>query len=515
MKQTNEFLQTDNNMKRYLYFVFYMFILLSFTSNNIFAQSNINKNILRGLDNIYNFRWTQAELTFQRLIDKYPDDPRGYYYKSSIYFWYYFSSKNKDDLQKFMDYSDEAIDKAVALLDSNSVDIETLYILGANYSYRAMAFTQQGKFLDAVWSTKKSESFLNKVIELNPKFHDAYLGLGLYNFALRQIPKALQWALSMAGMKGDKEKGLNYIKDAMTYGTYSKVEAKYYYSQILTDFFANYSAAAGYMRSLYYSYPDNLLFNYTLAVIYIKDRKLDRAERILNKIVKSKTNKFQQLVAYSNFLIGDILFKENKFESATLYYNKFILSTSSNDYQGIANYRLAICYEFMVQPDVANTYFKLSNRGGADIEDDIYAKRRGELFTDAEFSKKEMELVKFKHYVENARYKTAIDSLSTLCDSTNSDDIKAEALLNISDALFSLGKYSESADTALAAKSLEIKNEKWIKPFACFYIARAKEKLGNDDDVKTYISEAEDYKDYDYQNKLKNLLFGLKSRGKN
>jgi predicted negative regulator of RcsB-dependent stress response len=269
------------------------------------------------------------------------------------------------------------------------------------------------------------------------------------------------------------------------------------------------------MRSLYYSYPDNLLFNYTLAVIYIKDRKLDRAERILNKIVKSKTNKFQQLVAYSNFLIGDILFKENKFESATLYYNKFILSTSSNDYQGIANYRLAICYEFMVQPDVANTYFKLSNRGGADIEDDIYAKRRGELFTDAEFSKKEMELVKFKHYVENARYKTAIDSLSTLCDSTNSDDIKAEALLNISDALFSLGKYSESADTALAAKSLEIKNEKWIKPFACFYIARAKEKLGNDDDVKTYISEAEDYKDYDYQNKLKNLLFGLKSRGKN
>ena len=502
-------------MKKYFYCAFCFFILLSFGSKNIFAQSDINNAILRGLDDIYNFRWAQAELTFQKLIDKYPDDPRGYHYKSSIYFWYYFSSRNKEDLQKFMDYSDEAIDKAVALLDSNSVDIETLYILGANYSYRAMAFTQQGKFLDAVWSTKKSESFLNKVIELNPKFHDAYLGLGLYNFAVRQIPRALQWALSLAGMKGDKEKGLDYIKDAMTYGKYSKVEAKYYYSQILTDFFADYSAAAGYMRSLIYKYPDNLLFNYTLAVIYIKDRKLDRAKRILDKIVRSKTNKFQQLVAYSNFLIGDILFKENKFEPATLYFNKFILSTTNNDYQGITNYRLAICYEFMGQPDVANTYFKLSNRGGSDIEDDIYAKRRGGLFSNSEFSKQEMKLVKFKHYVENAKYKTAIDSLSLLCDSTSSDDIKAEALLNISDALFSLGKYAESADTALAAKSLEIENEKWIKPFACFYVARADEKLGKEDDVKTYISEAEDYKDYDYQNKLKNLLFGLKSRGKN
>ena len=502
-------------MKKYFYCAFCFFILLSFGSKNIFAQSDINNAILRGLDDIYNFRWAQAELTFQKLIDKYPDDPRGYHYKSSIYFWYYFSSRNKEDLQKFMDYSDEAIDKAVALLDSNSVDIETLYILGANYSYRAMAFTQQGKFLDAVWSTKKSESFLNKVIELNPKFHDAYLGLGLYNFAVRQIPRALQWALSLAGMKGDKEKGLDYIKDAMTYGKYSKVEAKYYYSQILTDFFADYSAAAGYMRSLIYKYPDNLLFNYTLAVIYIKDRKLDRAKRILDKIVRSKTNKFQQLVAYSNFLIGDILFKENKFEPATLYFNKFILSTTNNDYQGITNYRLAICYEFMGQPDVANTYFKLSNRGGSDIEDDIYAKRRGGLFSNSEFSKQEMKLVKFKHYVENAKYKTAIDSLSLLCDSTSSDDIKAEALLNISDALFSIGKYAESADTALAARSLEIENEKWIKPFACFYVARADEKLGKEDDVKTYISEAEDYKDYDYQNKLKNLLFGLKSRGKN
>ena len=502
-------------MKKYFCSAFYLLIFLFFAPNNTLAQSDINSTILRGLDYIYNFRWAQAELTFQRLIDKYPDDPRGYHYESSIYFWYYFSSKSKDDLQKFMDYSDEAIDKAVALLDSNSVDIETLYILGANYSYRAMAFTQQGKFLDAVWSTKKSESFLNKVIELNPKFQDAYLGLGLYNFALRQIPKALQWALSLAGMRGDKEKGLDYIKKSMTLGTYSNIEAKYYYSQILTDFFAEYSTASGYMRSLVYRYPDNLLFNYTLAVIYIKDRRLDRAERILRRIVRNKTKKFQQLIAYSNFLIGDILFKENKFDSATVYFNKFILGTLNNDYQGITNYRLAICNEFMGQTDVAKTYFKLSNRGGADIEDDIYAGRRGELFSDTEFSKDEMKLVKFNHYVEMARYRTAIDSLSVLCDSTSSVEVKAEALLNISDALFFLRKYEESADTALVIESLQLKNEKWIKPFACYFIARAKEKANDGEGFKIYISEAEDYKDYDYQNKLKNLLFGLKSRGKN
>ena len=32
--------------------------------------------------------------------------------------------------------------------------------------------------------------------------------------------------------------------------------------------------------------------------------------------------------------------------------------------------------------------------------------------------------------------------------------------------------------------------------------------------VKIYIDEASDYKNYDYQNKLKNLLFAMKSREK-
>jgi Iml2/Tetratricopeptide repeat protein 39/Tetratricopeptide repeat len=502
-------------MKKYLFHIACTLIALLALKGNVYAQSEINSAILRGLENIYNFKWNQAQLTFQRLIDKYPDDPRGYHYKSSIYFWYYFSNKDKADLQEFLNYSDTTIDKGIALLDSNSTDIETLYILGANYSYRAMAFTQQGKFLDAVWATKKSESFLNKVIELNPRFHDAYLGLGLYNFAIGQIPKAFQWALSLAGMKGDKELGLKYIKEAMNYGTYAKVEAKFYYAQILTDFFADYSTAANLMNSLIMSYPDNLLFSYSLGVIYIKDRKLDASERILRRIVQSRTTKFKQLVSYSNFLIGDILYKKNKFDAATIYYNKFILSTLGNDYLGIANYRLAVCYEFMGQKDVANTYFKLTSRGDTDVEDDIYARRRGNIFSKTGFSNDEMELVKFSHYVENAKYKIAIDSLSVLIDSTNSTDVKAEALLNLSDALYSVHRFAASADTALAAKSLDINEEKWIKPFACYYIARAKEKLGDKEDVQNYINEAEDYKSYDYQNKLKNLLFALKSRGKN
>ena len=489
-------------------------VLLFLISFNIYSQSDIKSEILNGLEYYYNFRWTQAENTFQKIIDRHPDDPRGYHYKSAIYFWYYFGNKNVKDLDTFLDLSEMAIDKAVAQLDSNETNIDFYYILGANYIYRAMTFTQEGKFLDAVWATKRSESFLNKVIQLKPKYYDAYLGLGLYNFAVGLIPSGFKWALNLAGIKGDKEKGLDYIKEAVESGTFTRVEAKFYYSQILSDFFADYNSAAQLMSSLVRRYPDNLLFNYSLAVLFIKEKKLDKAEKLLRFITYQKNVKFEQLIAYSNYMIGDILFKKNNYESAIIYYNRFILSTNEKDLLGITNYRLGICYQVLGQPDVARTYFKMTDRGNQDIDEDIYAKRKGNLFAERDSLKEETDLIRIRHYIDMGKFKTALDSLAYLCDETSSDEIKAEAILNISDALFSTGKYKASIDTLKMIDSLEISEEVWIKPFASYYAARAENKLGNVNEALKYVEETEKYKNYDFQNRMKNLLFALKSEEK-
>jgi tetratricopeptide (TPR) repeat protein len=246
----------------------------------------------------------------------------------------------------------------------------------------------------------------------------------------------------------------------------------------------------------------------------IKEKKLNKAEKLLRSIVNKKNVKFEQLNSYSNFMIGDILFKKNNYDSAIVYYNRFILSTTEKDLLGITNYRLGICYEFLGQPDVARTYFKMSDRGNQDIDDDIYAKRRGELFADREITKEETGLIRFRHFIDMGKYKTGIDSLVRLCNRTTSDEVKAEAILNISDALYSTGKYQASIDTLKMIDSLEISEETWIKPFALYYSARAENKLGNDTEALQYAEETEEYKNYDFHNKMKNLLFAIKSKDK-
>jgi TolA-binding protein len=473
------------------------------------AQSVINRNVKKGLDYGFDFNWDKAEKTYKALIQRYPNDPRGYHYEASIFFWNYLSSQDKKSYNTFIAYSDTAIDKANTVLDKNPHNIDILYILGSDYSYRTLVFAKAEKFLDAVWASKKSESNLSKALEIDSSYYDAYLGLGLNYFGVGQIPSSFRWALNLAGIHGDEKLGLKYIKKAANYGNLSKVEAEYFYSQILTDYKFEYEQASHYLQSLTNTYPANLLFSYSNAVLDIKRRRLNEAEKILGKIINSNDESFKQIISFSNFLLGDVNFKKNQFENAKEYYSAFISSSASHDYKGIAYFRLALCYELTGSRADAVKYFNLCDQGNQDIEDDIYAKREGLIYSNRSLAETELDLVKYSNMIDNGRYKTAIDSLLDLLQRVKTDRMKSMVNLYLSDASYWLGKYSESLNYAAAAKTFDCAEEKWVKPYACYYSARADNKINDDSQVTRYTDEAGSYSNYDYQKKLNNMLSAL------
>ncbi len=483
-----------------------LFLLLNI---KISAQPVINRLVKSGLEYGYDFKWEKSEEVFQNLINRFPNDPRGYHYKSGIYLWKYLSSQNESDFKNFIQYSDTAISIAQEILDKHPKRVEILYTLGASYNYRAMAFIKAQKFLDAVWASKKSYTYLSETLKKDSLIYDAYLGLGLYNFAVGQIPNAFKWTLSLAGIQGNVETGLKYIRLAAIKGNLSKVEAQYYLAQIQSDFFAEYNTSSKYLKSLTYRYPNNLLFKYTYAVLEIKEHNLDAADKILINILRKDDHDFNQLISYSEFLRGDVFFKENRFDSAKVYYLNFLNSTSGNDYRGIAAYRLALCYEITDNRTEAIKYYKLANQGNMDLEDDIYAKRQGEIYANRTLALTEIDAIKDENLIEDARYKTAFDSLSSLLESIKTDRLKAEVYLYLSNASYYLGKYDESLSFAMTAKVLNSDQERWIRPFACYYAARASKKLKNVKEMKDFIQEASKYSDFDYQKKLQNLLLAL------
>jgi tetratricopeptide (TPR) repeat protein len=487
-----------------------LYLLLVLFVASSFAQSDIEKGVLRGLDYCYNFKWQKAEDEFQKLSDKYPDDMRGYHYRSTISLWYYLSSKSDNDYQNFVKYSDIALDKGAKQLDSQPNNEIILYTLGTAYSSRAIVFAKAENYINAAWASNKSEKYLNEALQINPKRIDAYLGLGLYNFAVGQIPSAFKWALNLAGIKGNKELGIQYIKKTSNEGYFSKTEATYYLSQIYSESINNYEAAAVCLKSLLKKYPDNLLFNYSMGVVEIKRKNLSSAEKIISKLLKTKEINFAELINFSNFLMGDICFKENNFETAKDYYLLFLNSSDHKDYKGIASYRLGICLELIGDRNSAVKYYNQSNKGNTDLEDDIFAKRKGEIFAKRSIASTEIDVIKAANIIEQGHFKEAIQSFSASFTLIKTERLKAEVNYYISTAYFFMGEYDEAVKYGNICRSFNSSEESWIKPFNCYYLAQSLLKLNKKDEALKMIDEADDCTDYDYQNKLKNLISGLK-----
>jgi len=486
-------------------------LLISITLTKVIYTQNskpfhqFEKQLLQGLDAAFKFDFERSEKIFNSIIEKYSDAPAGYHFKSIPYLWKYLDNKNDSDFVSFINLSDSTIKKANVFLESDSVDTFLYYVLGSSYSYRAMAFTRKESYLDAVLATKKSLSYLNNLVFVDSTYYDAYMGLGLFNFMIAQTPPTLKWAMRMTGIEGEKDKGIEYLKLAADKGIFSKVEAQFYLSQILAEFYGEYKKAEELLNSLNKKYRKNLLFKYSLASFYLKLSRLEKSENLLNSIISSKDTNFNQLIRYSNLSVGDIYFYRNNFDKASSYYHIFLSDSSEDFYRGIAALRLGLCYTFFDDSLNAAKFYELANEGNTDIDDDRYAKIIGEGFLENPPDSLQLKIIFIKNLREAGKYNEAQDSLLIFPKAGISNSQLAEINLYLSDVSFHLDSLTQAYSYALSAIAND-EGEKWIKPFAYYFAARVSLKLNYLADAKKFIEEAKEYSDYFYENKLANML---------
>jgi predicted negative regulator of RcsB-dependent stress response len=472
------------------------------------AQSNLDKKITKGLNALYNFKFDKSQKIFQQIIDADSTKPAGYHFQSVAYLWYYLDNKNDTHLENFLSYSDSAINNSEKIIAFESEDPFPFYILGAAYSYRALAFARAEEYLNALWATKESYSYLNKAVALDSLYADAYFGLGLFNFAVSQTPSVWKWALDLTGISGDRNKGMDYLTLAADKGKYSAVDAQFYLSQLNAEFLRDYAGAHYYLDKLVKTYPGNLLFKSTAASLLIKEQKLKKAEKLLSGITTSKDSSFKQIKTYANLFLGDIFFATNDFDSAKTFYQIFLDSTTDNHFKGMVALELGLCYQFTNFPETAAEYYLLTADGNMDLDEDIYAMDMGERYLENPPDSSELSLILIKNLLDAGSYKEALDSLDSLSDSSVSDTIQALINFYRSDAKYHLGDFQESQEMAVSLIENEFAEE-WVRAFACYYAARASKELGSILDTQLFLGYANDFNDFHFENKLRNLIYSL------
>lgn len=493
-------------MKKY----FLVYLILSFVSSLSFAQKPLDRQIQIGLDKIYNFNWADGLKIFNTIIDKNPDDPRGYHFKSTIYLWYYLGNLNEAYLDTFNLLADKAIDLSEKFPDKKST-AEQYYLLGSIYYNKSIAEARSGNFLQALWTSNQMKQNLDEAIKIKPTFYDAYLGIGLYNFALSQIPSSLEWAANLVGITADKEAGLQSVKLASQKGKISKVDAQFYLSQLYSRVIVDHPAARDLLINLIRRYPKNLLFNFSLAWVNYEMNDLTNTEKYLKPVFTSKDTLFPFIISNSYYVLGNVLFAKNLYDSAAVCYNLFLEKAISDDYKGISNLKIGLCYELGGKRKDAIKFYEKASDGNSDIEEDLFAERKMKFHLDNKLSPIDVSLIIYSNLIKQGRYASAKDSLKILLKEKDlNDEEMAIAYMYLSEICYYQKSFKESLEYAVTSLKIDVGDEEWIHAFAHYYAAWASYQLKNFIDARLFLLQIEEMDEFDFANSMLNKVYSLK-----
>jgi tetratricopeptide (TPR) repeat protein len=487
-----------------------MFLFIT-VLNQLNAQS-LQSLVNQGYAKAYNMDLESAERIYNRIINLYPEDPHGYYLIAQMYYWTYMGSKDKGEYQIFTKFAELAQEKIDKILTEDDNNVKILYLAGNLALFTAIANAVNESSVDAFWSSKSAVNYFEKAILLNPRFFDAYLGLGLFDYAISFVPEFLKWAVNLTGLTSDKERGLRYIKTAFNKGTFETTEAAFYLSKIYTDYLADYDSAYFYIQSIINKYPKNTLFHYQYAVSLIKGKELNKAIKPLNTVIRLNNKRFPNLTALAHYRKGEVYFKKNQFKSAIKEYETFLDLYKDLDFTGIAAYNIAISNKMLSNDEEYKKYMGLASDGNPDLYEDAYAMTKSEYFLKNDIDEIDLKLVRMKNLIEYGKNKSAYDTLKVILPLIENNDQKVLALSYLSESAFNLKKYAESVQAAENILSVKPKIEKWTIPFSYFIQAKANWKVGARSQAKDFLLKAESENKFEFQDSIQALIENLKRK---
>ena len=112
-------------------------------------------------------------------------------------------------------------------LQTNATDANALFAKSLTFGLRAdLASLLEQQNLAALRYTKQGRPYSDQLRAADPKFYDAYMGLGLENYLLSLKPAPVRALLWITGSQVDRQKGIENLQITAQHGHYLEPFAK-------------------------------------------------------------------------------------------------------------------------------------------------------------------------------------------------------------------------------------------------------------------------------------------------
>jgi tetratricopeptide (TPR) repeat protein len=247
------------------------------------GHSSINDSQVKlAFEEFYSLDYDKAIANFEKFADAHPDDPfavnhlfQAVLFKelyrlnlldTTLYAHDGFFSGNKTVVgdptvrARIDKLAQLAFSLAETRLKANPNDVDALYARGVTRGLRStyMALVDRS-FFAALRNAVGARSDHEKVLQLDSNYADAKTVVGAHNYVVGSLPLPVKMLAGVAGIGGNRKKGLEYLAEAGKSGTESSVDARVALALFLRRE-ARYDDAHQVVEGLVSEHPHNFLF---------------------------------------------------------------------------------------------------------------------------------------------------------------------------------------------------------------------------------------------------------------
>ncbi len=240
-----------------LFFVSALFLFVGLFKSSYAVAPQLQQAI----DLTYNAQFAEAESTANAYIAGHPADPVGYMVRGTSLDWKQkvLNLRKSLDGRVLEDYK-KANDMAFHQWEKDPDNLEKMVNLGNSYMYLSKKWLDQGKKSRAGLILKKCQKHMNEAISKEPRYYEAYLANGLFNFYAANIPPGLSIIASILGISGNESLGLQQMQIAANNPNALQADALFVLTYAYGQTKKNYSMAQKYLDQLIVTYPKNPFF---------------------------------------------------------------------------------------------------------------------------------------------------------------------------------------------------------------------------------------------------------------
>ncbi len=339
----------------------------------LIADMQMQIDVNQSMNDLYNFKFARAEQQFEYLKFKYAWHPLPYFLLGLSEWWKIMPDLSDETHDAtFLAYMDTVIMRSERMYEIPERRVEAAFFLAAAYGFQGRLYSSEERknWRKAAVVGKNALKYMSEIRGKDEVSVELLFGEGLYNYFSVWVGENYFLLKPVVALfpKGDKELGIEQLREVSYNAFYTRTEAMVFLMRILNSY-ENDAAGAFYISEyLHQTYPDNPYFHRYYARMLYSMGRFSRArpecEEILERIDNGMIGYEATSGRYAAFFLGQIYENMREYDNAKKYYERtveFAREIGADD-SGYYHYSLLALGDIAMrkgEKDVAKDYYQL------------------------------------------------------------------------------------------------------------------------------------------------------------